>query len=45
MAFVDYLEDMLLNELMLQETYVQIRDILLTDQPFIGLILKPWPHC
>ena len=45
MAFIGYLTDMHLDELVLQETYSQIRDILLTDQPFIGPILKNLGHC
>ena len=44
MAFIGYLTDMHMDELVLQETYSQIRDILLADQPFIGPILKNLDH-
>ena len=44
MAFIDYLEDMPLFELVLQETYSQIREILLADQPFTGPSLKNLGH-
>ena len=45
MAFIDYLDDMPLEEFVLQETYSQIRAILLANQPFIesNCNLKPWP--
>ena len=41
MAFIDYLEDMPLFELVLQETYSQIREIFLADQPFTGSSSAP----
>ena len=44
MAFIDYLEDMPLVELVLQETYSQIREILLADQPFTRPSLKNLGH-
>ena len=44
MVFIGYLMDMHLDELVLQETYSQIRDILLADQPFVGPILKNLGH-
>ena len=44
MAFIDYLEDMPLFELVLQETYSQIREILLADRPFTGPSLKNLGH-
>ena len=45
MAFIGYLTDMCLDELVLQETYSQIRDILLADQPLICWthFEEPWP--
>ena len=44
MAFIGYLTDMHLDELVLQETNSQIRDILLADQPFVEPILKNLGH-
>ena len=44
MAFIDYLEDMPLFELVLQETYSKIREILFADQPFPGPSLKNLGH-
>ena len=37
MAFIDYLEDMPLVELVLQETYSQIRATLFADQPSMAI--------
>ena len=44
MAFIDYLEDMSLFELVLRETYSQIREILLANRPFTGPSLKNLGH-
>ena len=45
MAFIGYLTDMHLDELVLQETYSQIRDILLADHAIFhwAHFDEPWP--